>query len=652
MPGRERRGDYFGQMLDAMLSRRSLLVGAASLPLMVASRRIGVAAERASGTGIGFRPVSLSDADVLQVADGYAYDVVIRWGDKLAAAAPEFRIANQSGESQSQQFGYNCDFVTYLPVTPERADQRGLLVVNHESTLGGDMIPFFQAGNPDHARIELAAHGLSVVEVYRDGNGAWTYNPASALNRRITAETPIEIAGPAAGDALMRTGGDPTGRRVLGTINDCSGGVTPWGTTLHAEENFSFYFANADRLSSAPLRAAHGRYGITGGASARRWEEISARFDCAKDPHEPFRFGWVVELDPFNPAFTPRKRTALGRFKHESATFALAADGRVAIYSGDDEMFEYLYKFVSRDRWRPDDKAHAMTLLDHGTLFAARFDDDGGGAWLPLTIDNPALKGAFASQAELLIHTRQAADLVGATAMDRPEDVAVSPLTDRVYVAMTNNAMRRAEPARDGTPANVNAANPRGPNHRGHVIEIAETDNDAGAAGFRWQVLMLCGDPAADGLLTDQAAIKPGAIEPKITYFAGFGDAAAISPIATPDNLAIDARGNLWIATDGQSGRRAFGKNDGLYAMPLEGEERGRVRQFLSGPRSCEICSPAFTPDGRTLFLSIQHPGESGGRTVNGVLENRLSHWPDGGASVPRPSVVAVRRKDGGVIGS
>jgi secreted PhoX family phosphatase len=443
---------------------------------------------------------------------------------------------------------------------------------------------------------------------------------------------------------------------VLGTLANCAGGRTPWGTYLTAEENIDDYFggyksyresAGADArvlraLSRLPL-LEHSYHG---------WEHTVERFDVRRDPAEALRFGWIVEIDPLDPVAAPRKRTALGRFSHEGASCAVAQDGRVAVYSGDDDKFEYLYKFVTRDRFDPRSREANRDLLDHGTLHVARFDADGTGAWLPLVHGHGPLtaQAGFADQGEVVIRARAAADLLGATPMDRPEDVEAGAGRGRVYVAFTKNDDRTLESKRalaDGREVDrrVDAANPRPANGFGHVLEIVEDGEDVGSRTFRWNVFLLAGDPqAADArYLVDAAELVPGRLSSGDTYFAGHPQRHELAPIGCPDNLGLDGDGNLWIVTDGAQPR---GDNNGAFVVPIEGPDRGLLRQFMSGPRGAEICGCEFTPDGETLFLSIQHPGEGG------TLARPVSDWPDGGGRPPRPSVVAIRKRGGGPVGS
>jgi secreted PhoX family phosphatase len=614
------RGSTFAQIL----SRRALLKG--GLAAAVLARARAARGGEAGAAPFGFVPVVHSRADTLTVPAGYRHERLIHWGDAVLPGAPAFDPRAQTPHGQSLQFGYNCDFIGYLPLPPgSRASDRGLLVVNHEYTTSRLMFPDWDGALDRKSRelvdIEMAAHGLSVIAVRREASGRWRVDADSPYNRRVTADTPMRLAGPAAGAPWLRTGADPAGTRVLGTLNNCSGGVTPWGTVLTCEENVDGYFAGPiDAATDPAVKAVHARYGLR---DRYGWARHHPRFGVATEPHEPLRFGWVVEIDPYDPGSIPVKRTALGRFKHEAATTVIARDGRAVVYSGDDGRFEYLYKFVSSGRYDPGDRAANMTLLDAGTLHVARFADDGSGVWIPLTagVEPLVARAGFPSPAHVLIDARTAGDLVGATRMDRPEDVEADPGPGRVYAVMTNNTARRAD--------QVNGANPRADNRYGHIIELVEDGGDHAAVRFRWDIFIACGDPRVpDHRASYQGQRGPGWL-------------------ATPDNIAFDPVGRLWVATDGQD--ETIDANDGLYAVETTGPGRGTVRQFLSGPVGCEVCGPAFTPDGTTLFVAIQHPGEVEGST----FARPASRWPDGRADMPpRPTVVAIRRADGGAIGT
>lgn len=626
------KDETFAEVVQRRLSRRGFLqrglAGASLLVLgpAVLGRRDDVAA--APEPTLTFQPIALSEEDRVIVSPGYAVTVLIRWGDPIHPDAAAFDVKHQTAERQALQFGYNCDWLDFFPLPHHLSPNalRGLLAVNHEYTNPEIMFLGYVPGSPtqEQVDVEIAAHGLSIVEVVRLPIGGWRYRLSSDFNRRLTGETEIVITGAAAGHDWMKTSYDPAGMRVRGMLNNCAGGKTPWGTILTCEENFHQYFANRDALpDDDPRKAVHTRYGLPTGASERRWELYHPRFDLAQEPNEPFRFGWVVEIDPYDPHFVPKKRTALGRFRHEGATCVVALDGRVAVYSGDDERFEYLYKFVTAGQYDARRREANFGLLDEGTLYVARFHDDGTGEWLPLVFGQGPLTPAngFDSQGDVMLNTRGAADLLGATKMDRPEDIETNPINGKVYCVMTNNTRRTAE--------DVDAANPRADNRHGHVIEFIEDNNDHTSQTFTWEIFLLCGDPDNP----DDGA-----------YFAGF-DPRLVSPISSPDNITFDLRGNLWIATDGQPS--TFGKNDGIYAVPVEGPERGYVRQFLSGVPGGEMASLAFNPNNHALFCSVQHPGEGS------TLAAPSSTWPDG-TTPPRPSVIVVERDSGGsrVIGS
>ncbi|MCI0384053.1 PhoX family phosphatase [Streptomyces sp. CNQ085] len=656
--------EYAGDVIAAALSRRSVLRAGAVVGATAAAGAavgIGQAPEaaakpsavpgkgwekehgkiRGAARGLRFAPVAPNTADAVTVPEGYAQNVVIRWGDPILRGAPAFDPEKQSAKAQAGQFGYNNDFLTLLPLKGERGRQ--VLFANHEYTDEELMFPGYDGDNPTREQVEIAwaAHGLSVVVVEEDRRtGKLTAVPRHHLNRRFTATSEFRLTGPAAGSDLLKTSADPTGTRVLGTLNNCAGGTTPWGTALSAEENFNQYFGGAASVTDPEVRARLARYGMSGGASGRKWERFDDRFDLTEEPNEANRFGWVVEVDPYDPDSVPRKRTALGRFKHEAAEPRLTADGRPVVYMGDDERFDYFYKFVSSRRMAKGDsraaREHNLTLLDEGTLYVAKLtgdspadqidgsgklpsdgEFDGSGVWIPLaTGDTSHVPGMSAE--EVYVFTRLAADKVGATKMDRPEDVEPSPRTGRVYVALTNNSQRGV-----GSNPAADEANPRNANRHGQVLELAEHWDDPAADGFAWRLFLVCGDP-----------------EDPATYFAGFPK-DQVSPISCPDNLAFDAYGNLWISTDGN----ALGSHDGLFGVATAGERRGEVRQFLTVPAGAETCGPIIQD--RRVLVAVQHPGEVDGASY----EQPASAWPDGPGRAPRPSVVSVWREDGRGIG-
>jgi uncharacterized protein len=656
----------FADVVQTAFSRRSMLKAAGVSALVVAAGPVGTAAagERSgrrpssgSGQALTFEPVAQNQLDELVTAAGYRYSVVMRWGDPVEKGAPDFDIDRQTPDAQAKQFGYNCDYIGFLPLD-DKGD-RFLLVVNHEYT--NEQLMFSGVASesapttPEQKKIAMAAHGISVVELKRHGHtGEFRPLRNGDRNRRITASTPMELTGPAAGAEYLRTSADPSGRTVLGTLNNCAGGMTPWGTTLHGEENFNQYFGPTTPLADDPEKRL-ARYGISTAAPAgRRWDEVDPRFDVAREPNEVNRFGWVVEVDPYDPRSTPKKRTALGRFKHEGANVQIAEDGRVVAYSGDDERFDYIYKFVSKNKYRKGTdratRAHNLTLLDEGDLYVAQFtgdspaaefdgsgrlpsdgEFDGTGRWIPLVKDGRSMLPGR-DVAWVLTFTRLAADELSKvdptwapTKMDRPEDIQVNPVNGRVYVALTNNSDRGK-----ADKAGPDEANPRNANRHGHVVEWQETGGIAGET-FDWRIFLVAGDPADSS-----------------TYFAGY-DKSKVSAISCPDNVEFDPAGNLWISTDG-SPSALPGTNDGLYAVPTAGSERGLVKRFLTVPFGAECSGPLISSDAKSVFVSVQHPGETSGSTV----DSPSSTWPDRRSQkpFPRPSVAVVYREDGGRVGS
>ena len=637
----------FGEVIARTVTRRGFLRAGAVLSLAAGgitacdSSPAGPSAPSSgspSPRGLNFVPVQPNTEDALRVPQGYRHSVVVRWGDPILPGGPAFDFDNQTAGAQAVQFGYNNDFTGLVPI----GEGRWLMVCNHEYSTEPLMFRGYDPDNPTEAqvRIGLAAHGLSVLAIERDSGGVLRPGPDPRFNRRITATSQLELTGPAAGSPLLRTAADPTGARVLGTLNNCAGGVTPWGTVLSGEENFNQYFANAALVTDPVAKQRLARYGVEEMATERKWERFDTRFDVSQEPNEPHRFGWVVELDPHDPTAPAIKHTALGRFKHEGATIRVAPDGQVVVYMGDDERFDYVYKFVSDGRMvpgsGPQQRAQNRQLLDSGTLYVAKFTGnsppaqidgsgrlpadgafDGAGEWMPLARNRESFVSGMSAE-EVYVFTRIAGDRVGATKMDRPEDVQPHPRTGRVYLAMTNNDERGVD---DG--AAPDEANPRRNNKHGHVIELAEGGDDPTGTRFGWRVLLLCGDPA----------------DPS-TYFAGF-DKSQVSPISCPDNLAFDWYGNLWISTDGNE----LGFNDGLYGVALQGEQRGLVKLFATVPVGAEACGPVI--DEQFVLVSPQPPGDSDDASP----DNPASRWPDGGSAQPRPSVAVVYRDGGGPIG-
>ena len=617
-----------GELIERRLGRREALRGLAGAGAAVALS--GVMSSPASAEGpstLTFKELTHSLDGTQHVAEGYEMQVLIRWGDPVIVGAPLFDPAKQTAAAQEKQFGYNNDYLGLHPLPAgSKGSDRFLMVVNLEYVNPELMFAGLGAGRDAgfkttraQVEIEMAAVGGAVIEIARDG-GTWKVVDGSKYARRITATTPMEFSGPAAGHELLKTIADPTGRTVLGTLNNCAGGSTPWGTWLTCEENFDAYFGgDGSKLAQPEMQK---RYGV-GRPPAYGWYRHVDRFDLTKEPNEPNRFGWVVEIDPYEPGALPVKRTALGRFKHEGCTYALAKDGRVVLYSGDDERSDYVYKFVTARPWSPTDRAANKNLLDEGTLFVARFDDDGKVAWLPLVQGQGPLtaENGFATQGDVAIKTRLAADLLKATPMDRPEDIETNPVNGRVYIVLTNN--------RDRTVDKVSPSNPRARNEHGHILEMTPSGGDHGAADGTWSIFLLAGKPGHDA----------GARYHRATSDNGW--------LSCPDNIAFDSKGRIWIVTDGAPG--AAGVADGVYAADTMGFGRALTRLFYQAPTGAEVCGPIFTPDDTTFFLTVQHPGEDSGST----FDKPSTRWPDFKDGMPpRPSVVAITRKNGGPIGS
>lgn len=640
---------------------------------------------------LGFTAVAASSADAVVVPTGYVASAFLPWGEPINASAPAWKPdASNTAADQERQVGDNHDGIHFFGFNaagngPGPRSDEGLLVMNHEYinpeyfyaiTAETDPADWLSPFTLEKARKAQAGHGITIAHVRRKADGSWEHVKSSPYNRRIHGNTPIALQGAAAGHPLMRTAANPSGTEVLGTLNNCGNGWTPWGTYLTCEENFNGYFGwNGERTPTV----LENRYGITKDGFGYRWHTVDPRFDVNANPNEPNRFGWIVEIDPFDAGAKPVKRTALGRFKHENAAYSIAPNGKVVVYMGCDERNEYIYKFVSNgtfDAAAPYSSANRR-LLEDGTLYVARFDAGatagdrmGTGAWIPLLpstvgVDGKALRDnpnfAAASDAEvlalILIKARQAADAVGATMMDRPEWVTVNPKNPgNVYVTLTNNNRRGSTPASsnkaDGSTVAgsarppVDEANPRANNVWGHIVRWTEAGNNPAATTFEWDIFVLAGQPSVTG------------------ERAPSGNVNAANVFNSPDGLAFDAFGRLWIQTDGSfanSGDFAgMGNNQMLAADPVTRE----IRRFLVGPSGCEVTGVTWTPDRKTMFVNIQHPGEVGNHpnrpknadgstfTDNQIARNptAFSQWPTAGAR-PRSATVVVRRTDGGVIG-
>jgi len=586
--------------------------------------------------GIGFTPVppqKAADFDSVVVPEGYTAQPFFSWGDPVVRGAKQWQPdASDDWQNQALQAGQNHDGMAYFPF-PESPNTHGLLVINHEyanptlhpSGFTNKTLEDGSIQRPEaEVRKEQMAHGVSVIEVKRR-DCQWEIVSESRYGRRITAQTPMELTGPAAGVDLLKTATDTTGKRVLGTINNCSMGQTPWGTYLACEENWKNYFVNRN-AEDYPARREHHRYGVGQGLNSKNyaWDSVDPRFNATPDetqPHlghvnEPNRFGWVVEFDPFDPASEPKKRTALGRLVRECATVTHDKEGRVAIYSGDDTRGEYVYKFVPKGRYQPGNPKANADLLDEGTLYVAVFHDNGEGEWRALELGRYGLtpRNGFHAQSDILVNARVAADIVGATPMDRPEWVAVHPHSGEVYVTLTNNKHRGNKPDQP-----VDAANPRKDNLHGQIVRWREQDDRVDATSFRWEIFLLAGDSADAG--------APGNLTGTIN-----GDI-----FSSPDGLWFDPQGRLWIQTDygDEDARNAnMGTNQMLCADPKTRE----VKRFLTGPRGCEVTGVTATPDGTAMWVNLQHPG--------------LSYPASDGKTRARSTTVLITKVDGAVIGA
>ncbi|MAR91655.1 MAG: phosphatase [Pseudomonadales bacterium] len=606
----------FQDVLRANLARRQVLKG--GLGLAAASF---VAAPSLANAGfrhwprrrglINFTPVAVADGSgpMPSISPDYQYDVLIPWGDPLEPGGPAFSWPPNAAD-QAQQIGIGHDGMAFFPIDQSDCspfdskfrrghwfrpgNYHGMLAINHEFGGNSHVLGKSSPESLEEVRTSQHAHGVSIVEIKKI-HGQW--RPLASKNaRRIHVNTPVTFSGPVAGHPLLQT---PAGNIPLGTVNNCSSGPTPWGTYLTCEENFNGYFGATNREQTWLPTEAHQRYGFSEGGFGYGWEKFDARFDLSNPDYknEEHRFGWVVEIDPFDATQTPVKRTALGRFKHEGATSVIGKDGRVVVYMGDDERFDYIYKFVSADHYR-DMLDRGQSPLDEGTLYVARFHEDGSGTWLPLTLDNPDLAGHFHDMAELLVHTRIAADLAGATPMDRPEWTTVAPNGD-VYCTLTNNS-RRTE---------ADAANPLAPNPDGHIIRWHDSEEHTGTH-FSWDIFLI-------------AETTHGTED-------SFSD---------PDGLYADPDGRLFIETDG-------GQKDGLNNQLLVADTHtGELRRLLTGVTGDEITGLTMTPDRRTLFVNTQHPGNGDPSLTNFPA-------PYDGVTIPRDCTIVITRKDGGIIGS
>jgi len=631
-------------------TRRQML-GASLGALAVGLVRLPASSQATSSTPwpkglLGFEPMAPTAEDNVKVAKGYEADVFMAWGDPLAEDGPAWRPDNTSAD-QKLQAGMHHDGMVFFGDRNDdgsESSERGVLAVNHEYL---DLGLLYENGVASHSQDNVikaqSAVGVSMVRIHRDAQMKWHRDGGF----KVDGNTPIDIGGPARGHKMMRTSGElftkgeHVGISTHGTFANCSSGFTPWGTYLTCEENFQDFFKRTGEDKSVE-EVAYGlgnKYGIPPGFHTRYgWDQFDGRYDLDRESSRNHgnRFGWVVEIDPRRPDKPPVKRTALGRFRHENAGFVIANDGRAVVYMGDDERFQYIYKFVSKNAWNPDDPEANWGLLDEGTLYVAQFEDkvdaDGKGQakWIALTPDNPILRERFGDdRGAIAIFAREAARLVGATKMDRPEWLVV-PLhqgighpAPEVYCSLTNNNKRKTE--------QEDAANPRANNNFGHILRWTENDGDAAAETFTWEVFLRGGNAA----------------HPEIEHR---GDVPWQEPrqdFGSPDGLFLDRRGVLWVQTDVSSSTinqgvyKGLGHNQMLAVDPATKE----VRRFLTGPAGCEVTGITQTRDGRTMFVNIQHPGERPDDTPS-IPGAPLSRWPENEFGRPRSATVVIQRAD------
>jgi secreted PhoX family phosphatase len=613
----------FSALADALFSRRQWLGSSAGLGLglfLGGYDRADAAQSHVSmQPRIEFKPIAANALDTVTLPEGYQWRVLASWGDAILPGGTPFDpVTRGTSTSQNLSIGDNNDGMSFFSL----GSDHGVIAVNNEYANYEYLFPHGRCSSLEDTRKAQAAHGVSVFEVRRVG-GVWQLQSQAQLNRRITANTPMRLSGPAAGSALLKTQADPNGTVAVGTFNNCANGRTPWGTYLTCEENFNGFFGSAQALPENP---AYKRYGIAMKDAGVNWYPFDERFDVSKHPNEVNRFGWVVEIDPMDPKSTPIKRTALGRIKHENAEVVVNADGHVVVYMGDDEKGEHIYKFVSAKKFDAKHPKANRDLLDEGTLYVARFttvdgQSHGEGEWLELVHGKNGLtaEAGFKDQADVLVHTRLAATVVGATTMDRPEWIAAHPTQAQVYVTLTNNSDRGVKPNQA-----LNGPNPRAKNVYGQIVRWTPQGNDHTARAFTWDIFALAGNPTLHN-----------------DTYAGSANITPDNMFNSPDGLAFDREGRLWIQTDGDySNAKDFvgmGNNQMLCGNPLTGE----IKRFMVGPVACEITGIAFTPDQKTMFVGIQHPGE----------KLAPSHFPKGGDAVPRSSIIAISRLDGRVVG-
>ncbi len=606
----------FDRVVERAISRRGFLGGALAFgsgaAVMGTGLLSGTSAEARAASGFPFTPIAAQTDGTVHVPEGYTWKTMVRWGDPLVSSADGYDITEGGPVAGSDMvFGENTDGMETFTY-----QGRQLIAINHEYVNRKINLPAAQEGTPANADDVLKLQNLQGVVVMEiaEGDDGWAVVKDSPFNRRITHNSPMTIAGPAAGHDLLKTDADPTGTASLGTMNNCGSGKTPWGTYLTCEENFNGYFGSTDEdmAYDDAVAAGYGRYGIGAGGWGYDYHKWDARFDTSKNPNEPHRAGWIVEIDPSDPDSTPVKHTGLGRFKHENAAVVLAADGRVVVYMGDDERGEFMYKFVSNGSYAPGGSTEG--LLDDGTLYVAKFNDDLTGEWIALTPESTGMAAA-----EILIFARMAGSAVGATTMDRPEWIAANPHAIEAYCCLTNNKNRGVKPNAGGDETPVNGPNPRETNRYGQIVRWRPHNDDHAADTFDWDLYVMAGNPTVYN-----------------NVYGGSENITEGNLFNSPDGMAFDSAGLVWIQTDGDDSNEedfaGMGNNQMLVGDPVTGE----IARFMTGPNGCEVTGICWAADRRTMFVGIQHPG---------------GDWPDMNGGLPRSSVIAIKRDDNGLVG-
>ena len=593
-----------------VVSRRAFLSGSAALGasafLLGTSALVATKVQATiMSNGNKFKAVAANSLDTITVPEGFDWHVVAQWGDPLFSNVPEFDHATRgTSASQALAYGDNNDGMDLFQV-----DGANVMVVNNEYTNRGVMFGYNESGLPEtveDVNKGKMAHGVTIMEIAKT-NGEWGIVKDSRFNKRFTPDTLINVVGPARGSELLKTADDTKGTTILGTYNNCGNGRTPWGTYLACEENFNGYFSNS-LGEDAPLTAEQMRYGVKNKDWGYGWANADYRFDLSKTPNEPNRHGWVTEIDPATGV--AKKLTALGRFKHENAEVVIASDGHAVVYMGDDERGDYLYKFVSAEKYV--EGSDNSELLHEGELFVAKFHEDGSGTWINL-------KDAGMGADEILVYARIAADKVGATTMDRPEWVAANPFKSEAYVCLTNNKNR----GKEGKQQPINGVNPRANNQYGQIARWEPVDGNHSSVNFKWDLFAIAGNPDVHS-------------DPN----AGSENINSDNMFNSPDGLKFDKFGNLWIQTDGKYSNKDGFAGMGNNQMLLANTTTGEITRFLVGPKECEVTGLTWSADDKTMFVGIQHPGEKGD-----------SQFPGGVGTTPRSAIIAVTRKDGGIIG-